>query len=149
MHPSGFYDLREAPPRYRWCLPPSARPIRMSWRAIRPVFTLAAGHRRPPILHPRSAHRVDTFLARAGCRPLLIATARRVAAEGGCPTAEAPQFVAAAVSAFALSREPITAAGTTSCPRSRRSPPTSPGEHHPHQSPDGRGCSTSRRCTAP
>jgi uncharacterized glyoxalase superfamily metalloenzyme YdcJ len=45
--------------------------------------------------------------------PALIDSARRIAASGGCSSAEADAFVAAAVSAFALSREPIDRAWYT------------------------------------
>jgi uncharacterized glyoxalase superfamily metalloenzyme YdcJ len=39
--------------------------------------------------------------------PALIAEARRIAADGGTTPERAERFVAAAVDAFALSREPI------------------------------------------
>ena len=52
--------------------------------------------------------RVETFLARRQLfDPALLARARLIAAEGACDADEAEAFVAAAVSAFALSREPI------------------------------------------
>src|SRR5262249_17476035 len=52
--------------------------------------------------------RVETFLARRQLfDPALLARARIIAAEGACDAEEAEAFVAAAVSAFALSREPI------------------------------------------
>ena len=57
---------------------------------------------------PNLRTRVETFLARRQLfDPALLAQARIIAAEGGCAADEAQAFVAAAVAAFALSREPI------------------------------------------
>ncbi|MEW5811334.1 MAG: DUF1338 family protein [Actinomycetota bacterium] len=109
MLPVGFYDLREA-----------ASPVPVVSTAFRPidheelarnpfrVFTsmLAVDDRR--FFSADLAGRVTRFLdARQLFDPALIETARRIAAHGACPSADAQDFVAAAVSAFALSREPI------------------------------------------
>ncbi|KRE33843.1 hypothetical protein ASG82_22585 [Mycobacterium sp. Soil538] len=109
MYPVGHYDLREA-----------ASPVPVVSTAFRPidpeelarnpfrVFTsmLATADRR--FFSDDLRSRVTAFLqTRQLFDPALIAAARRIAADGGCPRAEAHDFVAAAVSAFALSREPI------------------------------------------
>ncbi|KGI67250.1 VOC family protein [Mycolicibacterium rufum] len=109
MYPVGFYDLREA-----------ASPVPVVSTAFRPidpeelarnpfrVFTsmLATADRR--FFSDDLRARVTAFLAtRELFDPALLATARRIAADGGCPRAEADEFVAAAVGAFALSREPV------------------------------------------
>ncbi|RZT18867.1 putative glyoxalase superfamily metalloenzyme YdcJ [Mycobacterium sp. BK558] len=109
MYPVGYYDLREA-----------ASPVPVVSTAFRPidpeelarnpfrVFTsvLASADRR--FFSDDLRARVAAFLeTRRLFDPALIAAARRIAADGGCPTTEADDFVAAAVSAFALSREPI------------------------------------------
>jgi uncharacterized glyoxalase superfamily metalloenzyme YdcJ len=52
--------------------------------------------------------RIDRFLAsRQLFDPALIAEARRIASDGGTDRESAEEFVAAAVDAFALSREPV------------------------------------------
>jgi uncharacterized glyoxalase superfamily metalloenzyme YdcJ len=57
---------------------------------------------------PDLRDRVERFVgARQLFDPALITEARRIAADGGAAPARAQRFVAAAVSAFALSREPI------------------------------------------
>lgn len=109
MYPVGFYDLRTA-----------ASPVPVVSTAFRPidpdelarnpfrVFTsmLAAADTR--FFAPELRTRVDHFLDnRQLFDPSLIASARRIAAAGGCSADEAQEFVAAAVAAFALSREPI------------------------------------------
>lgn len=109
MYPVGYYDLREA-----------ASPVPVVSTAFRPidpeelarnpfrVFTsmLATADRR--FFSDDLRSRVTAFLeTRQLFDPALIAAARRIAADGGCPSAEADDFVGAAVSAFALSREPI------------------------------------------
>lgn len=110
MHPVGYYDLREA-----------ASPVPVVSTAFRPVdqdelarnpfrvFTsmLASADERFFSADLRS--RVDRFIgSRQLFDPSLIARARQIAASGGCPSAEeADEFVADAVAAFALSREPI------------------------------------------
>lgn len=109
MYPVGFYDLREA-----------AAPVPVISTAFRPVapdelarnpfrvFTsmLATADAR---FFDRDLHRrVQNFLdARALFDPELIAQARGIAADGHCPAETADEFVARAVSAFALSADPI------------------------------------------
>ena len=57
---------------------------------------------------PELRARIDRFLAgRALFDPALIDEARRIASDGGADRERAQRFVAAAVDAFALSREPI------------------------------------------
>ena len=109
MYPVGFYDLREA-----------ASPVPVVSTAFRPVepdelarnpfrvFTSMLATADTRFFNEELRGRVDRFVAeRQLFDPGLIASARRIAAAGGCPPDEAPEFVAAAVSAFALSREPI------------------------------------------
>jgi uncharacterized glyoxalase superfamily metalloenzyme YdcJ len=109
MFPVGYYDLRSA----RSPIPvvsTAFRPISAKELALNPfrVFTsMLATRDRRYFTHDLRA-RVETFLARRRLfDPALLARARTIAAEGGCDVEEADAFVAAAVSAFALSREPI------------------------------------------
>ncbi|QZT63619.1 2-oxoadipate dioxygenase/decarboxylase family protein [Mycolicibacterium austroafricanum] len=109
MHPVGFYDLREA-----------ASPVPVVSTAFRPVdpdelarnpfrvFTSMLASADIRFFTADLRGRVERFVAgRQLFDPGLIASARLIAAAGGCPADEAADFVAAAVSAFALSREPI------------------------------------------
>ena len=109
MHPVGFYDLREA-----------ASPVPVVSTAFRPtdpdelarnpfrVFTSMLATADTRFFDPELRTRVEQFLAgRQLFDPALIQRARRIAADGGCPTADADAFVSAAVASFALSREPI------------------------------------------
>ncbi|BAV40521.1 VOC family protein [Mycobacterium ulcerans] len=109
MFAVGFYDLRSA----RSPIPvvsTAFRPIDAEELANNPfrVFTsmLATGDSR--FFDSGLRARVLTFLGRRQLfDPALLAQARVIAAEGGCDAAQAPDFVAKAVAAFALSREPI------------------------------------------
>jgi uncharacterized glyoxalase superfamily metalloenzyme YdcJ len=105
----GYYDLRGA-----------ASPIPVVSTAFRPVdanelarnpfrvFTSMLATRDRRYFDRDLRTRVETFLARRQLfDPALLARARMIAAEGGCAAEEAEAFVGAAVSAFALSREPI------------------------------------------
>ncbi|KXW73149.1 hypothetical protein MPHL43070_02120 [Mycolicibacterium phlei DSM 43070] len=109
MYPVGFYDLRDA-----------ASPVPVVSTAFRPVdpdelernpfrvFTsvLATGDAR--FFSDDLRERVERFVAaRRLFDPALIATARRIAADGGTDSVTAERFVADAAAAFALSREPI------------------------------------------
>ena len=109
MVPVGYYDLRSAD-----------SPIPVVSTAFRPtgadelarspfrVFTSMLATRDPRYFRPGLRARVQTFLGRRQLfDPALLARARIIAAEGACDAEEAEAFVAAAVSAFALSREPI------------------------------------------
>ncbi|WP_370464510.1 2-oxoadipate dioxygenase/decarboxylase family protein [Mycolicibacterium sp. 018/SC-01/001] len=109
MFPVGYYDLREAASPVP-VVSTAFRPIEPDELARNPfrVFTsmLAVADRR--FFCADLAQRVTRFLeARQLFDPELIATARRISAHGACPSGDAEEFVAAAVSAFALSREPI------------------------------------------
>jgi len=109
MHPVGFYDLRDA-----------ASPVPVVSTAFRPVDPDALA-RNPFRVFTSMLASADTRFFPAGlqrrvCRfleerqlfdPALIDEARRIAADGGIPADRAERFVAAAVAAFALSREPI------------------------------------------
>lgn len=109
MLPVGFYDLRRA-----------ASPVPVVSTAFRPVdatelsrnpfrvFTSMLATRDPRYFDRDLRRRVDAFLARRRLfDPALLSRARVIAAGGGCNTDDAGAFVAAAVAAFALSREPI------------------------------------------
>ena len=109
MVPVGYYDLRDA-----------VSPVPVVSTAFRPidgdelernpfrVFTSMLALQDPRFFDAGLRARVQTFLA---CRqlfdPALITRARVIAAEGGCGVAEADDFVARAVAAFALSDQPI------------------------------------------
>ncbi|MBJ7340730.1 VOC family protein [Mycolicibacterium sp.] len=112
MYPVGFYDLREA-----------ASPVPVVSTAFRPVdqeelahnpfriFTSVLATADARFFEPELRARVHRFLAeRELFDPSLISDARIIAADGGCSTERADDFVSRAVSAFALSREPIDAA---------------------------------------
>src|ERR1700733_8731283 len=109
MVPVGYYDLRSA-----------ASPIPVVSTAFRPidarelarnpfrVFTSMLATRDPRYFDADLRTRVGAFLARRQLfDPALLDRARLIAADGGCDAEDAPAFVGAAVSAFALSREPI------------------------------------------
>lgn len=109
MLPVGYYDLRTA----RSPIPvvsTAFRPVDATELARNPfrVFTSMLATRDPRYFDPDLRTRVQTFLARRQLfDPALLARARIIAAEGACDAEEAHAFVAAAVTAFALSREPI------------------------------------------
>jgi uncharacterized glyoxalase superfamily metalloenzyme YdcJ len=109
MYPVGFYDLREATP-----------PVPVVSTAFRPVdadelnrnpfrvFTSMLATADTRFFSPELRGRVERFLSeRRLFDPTLIAEARIIAEAGGAEPARAEAFVAAAVAAFALSREPI------------------------------------------
>lgn len=109
MYPVGFYDLRDA-----------ASPVPVVSTAFRPVdslelarnpfrvFTSMLATRDDRFFDADLRGRVEQFLGgRALFDPALIAAARRIAAQGGCDAEDAEGFVADAVAAFALSREPV------------------------------------------
>jgi uncharacterized glyoxalase superfamily metalloenzyme YdcJ len=109
MFPVGFYDLRDA-----------ASPVPVVSTAFRPidadqlsrnpfrVFTSMLATADARFFSPELRDRVERFIAaRRLFDPALISEARRIAADGGADAERAERFVAAAVSAFALSREPI------------------------------------------
>ena len=111
MYPVGFYDLREA-----------ASPVPVVSTAFRPidaveldrnpfrVFTSMLATADARFFDADLRPRVERFVAaRRIFDPELIARARVIATAGGCPAEDAEDFVGRAVSAFALSREPIDA----------------------------------------
>ncbi len=72
------------------------------------VFTSMLATRDPRYFDAELRTRVEAFLAhRQLFDPALLAKARTIAADGYCDADAAHDFVAAAVAAFALSREPI------------------------------------------
>jgi uncharacterized glyoxalase superfamily metalloenzyme YdcJ len=109
MVPVGYYDLRSA----RSPIPvvsTAFRPIDADELARNPfrVFTSMLATRDPRYFDAGLRSRVQTFLARRQLfDPALPARARTIAADGCCDADDAPDFVAAAVEAFALSAEPI------------------------------------------
>ena len=82
--------------------------------------------------------RVERFVAeRQLFDPALIAEARRIAADGGADRERAERFVAAAVAAFALSREPIDRGWYEELTRVSAVAADIAGvRHHAHQPPD-------------
>ncbi len=109
MYPVGFYDLRDAAPPVP-VISTAFRPIdtdqlnRNPFRVFTSMLATADARYFPADLR----HRVERFIAaRQLFDPALIAEARHIAADGGAAPARAERFVAAAVSAFALSEEPI------------------------------------------
>ena len=143
MYPVGYYDLREAASPVP-VVSTAFRPDRSgsSWRATRSACSPRCWP--PPIAAsstPTCAPGSSASWRNVSCSiPALITRARQIAADGGCSASEADEFVAAAVSAFALSREPIdlalvrrTVRGVGGRGRHRRR------DHHPHQPPDPAG----------
>ncbi len=109
MYPVGFYDLREAASPVP-VVSTAFRPLDASELARNPfrVFTSMLATRDGRFFDADLRCRVDEFLDRRQLfDPQLIADARSIAATGGCPEAAAEDFVARAVAAFALSREPV------------------------------------------
>jgi uncharacterized glyoxalase superfamily metalloenzyme YdcJ len=109
MHPVGYYDLREAASAVP-VVSTAFRPIdaveleRNPFRVFTSMLATADTRFFDGDLRPR----VERFLgARQLFDPELIAHARVIARDGGCAATAADDFVARAVSAFALSREPI------------------------------------------
>lgn len=109
MYPVGFYDLRDASSPVP-VVSTAFRPVDAEELAHNPfrVFTSMLATADTRFFDPGLRARIDRFLSeRSLFDPDLIATARRIAADGGCGHAEAATFVDHAVAAFALSREPI------------------------------------------
>lgn len=109
MFPVGFYDLRDA-----------HSPVPVVSTAFRPidseeldhnpfrVFTSMLSTDDQRFFSPELRTRIKRFLAgRALFDPAFIDEARRIASDGGADREHAQRFVAGAVAAFALSREPI------------------------------------------
>ena len=109
MYPVGFYDLRVA-----------ASPVPVVSTAFRPieedqltsnpfrVFTSMLATADPRFFPTELRGRVERFVAKRQLfDPALIAEARRIADDAGADPSRAERFVAVAVAAFALSREPI------------------------------------------
>ncbi len=109
MLPVGYYDLRSAQSPVP-VVSTAFRPIDADELANNPfrVFTSMLATSDPRYFDAGLRTRIETFLAhRQLFDPALLAKARMIAAEGACAADEAQAFVAAAVAAFALSREPI------------------------------------------
>jgi uncharacterized glyoxalase superfamily metalloenzyme YdcJ len=109
MYPVGFYDLRDAWPPVP-VVSTAFRPIDTDELARNPfrVFTSTLASADARFFPGDLRARIERFVAeRQLFDPELIAEARRIAANGGADHERAERFVAAAVSAFALSRQPI------------------------------------------
>ncbi len=109
MYPVGFYDLRDAASAVP-VVSTAFRPIDTDQLARNPfrVFTSMLTTADARFFSPELRDRVERFIAvRQLFDPALIDEARRIAAAGGAEPERAERFVAAAVSAFTLSREPI------------------------------------------
>jgi uncharacterized glyoxalase superfamily metalloenzyme YdcJ len=109
MFPVGYYDLRDAASPVP-VVSTAFRPIDTDQLAHNPfrVFTSMLATADARFFSPDLRARVEHFIgARQLFDPALIDEARRIAADGGTDPVHADRFVAEAVSAFALSREPI------------------------------------------
>jgi uncharacterized glyoxalase superfamily metalloenzyme YdcJ len=109
MYPVGFYDLRDATPPVP-VVSTAFRPIDADQLEHNPfrVFTSMLAIADTRFFSPGLRARVQRFLAeRRLFDPALIAEARCIAEAGGAKAERAEAFVAEAVAAFALSREPI------------------------------------------
>src|SRR3954452_15884430 len=111
MHPTGFYDLREASTEAAVPVVSTAfRPIDAEELAHNPfrVFTslLASSDRR--FFSADLAARLEAFLARRELfPPRLLELADRAGAGGALPEDTADEFLTLAAAAFALSPEPV------------------------------------------
>ncbi|MGB0963917.1 MAG: 2-oxoadipate dioxygenase/decarboxylase family protein, partial [Mycobacterium sp.] len=109
MYPVGYYDLREAASPVP-VVSTAFRPVDTDELACNPfrVFTSMLATADGRFFSTDLGSRVQRFLdQRQLFDPALITRARQITADGGCSAQSAEEFVAAAVSAFALSREPI------------------------------------------
>lgn len=109
MYPVGYYDLREADSPVP-VISTAFRPVDTDELAHNPfrVFTSTLTTADARFFEPDLRGRVERFLdERQLFDPALIARARVIAADGACASTDADDFVARAVSAFALSRQPI------------------------------------------
>ncbi|MFG1930460.1 2-oxoadipate dioxygenase/decarboxylase family protein [Mycobacterium sp. NPDC048908] len=109
MFPVGYYDLRDAASPVP-VVSTAFRPIDSAQLAHNPfrVFTSMLATADERFFSPDLRARVERFVgARQLFDPALIAEARHIAVDGGADGARARRFVADAVAAFALSREPI------------------------------------------
>jgi uncharacterized glyoxalase superfamily metalloenzyme YdcJ len=109
MVPVGYYDLRDAVSPVP-VVSTAFRPVDWQELARNPfrVFTSMLAVEDPRFFDAGLRARVQMFLGRRQLfDPALIARARVIAADGGCDAEDADDFVAQAVAAFALSREPI------------------------------------------
>jgi uncharacterized glyoxalase superfamily metalloenzyme YdcJ len=109
MAPVGYYDLRDAASPVP-VVSTAFRPIDAQELAHNPfrVFTSMLSIRDPRFFDAELRARVQRFLGRRELfDPALLARARVIAADDGCDADEADDFVAQAVAAFALSREPV------------------------------------------
>jgi uncharacterized glyoxalase superfamily metalloenzyme YdcJ len=111
MYPVGFYDLRDAASPVP-VVSTAFRPIDADELARNPfrVFTSMLASADTRFFDVDLRARIERFLSgRELFDPALIARARVIAADGGASSTEADDFVARAVSAFTLSRDPIDA----------------------------------------
>lgn len=109
LYPVGFYDLRDADSPVP-VVSTAFRPIDADELAHNPfrVFTSMLATADARFFGADLRARVMRFLTqRTLFDPSLITQARRIAADGGCDAHTADDFVARAVAAFALSRDPI------------------------------------------
>ncbi|KAA1249592.1 VOC family protein [Mycobacterium simiae] len=109
MAPVGYYDLRSAQSPIP-VVSTAFRPVEAKELALNPfrMFTSMLATDDSRFFNKGLRRRVQAFLARRQLfDPALLARARVIAAEGDCDAADAHSFVAAAVAAFALAREPI------------------------------------------
>lgn len=120
MHPTGFYDLRDAKPNPIPVVSTAFRPVDRQELAVNPfrVFTsmLVPGDRR--FFSADLQQRLETFLNRRRLFPEeLLTLADRAIAYGGLDDADAERFLRLAVQSFALSPEPVDRAWYTELER--------------------------------
>lgn len=110
MHPVGFYDLREAAASAVPVVSTAFRPVDGAELARNPfrVFTSMLTVADPRFFDAGLRPRLAAFLAgRELFPPELLALADRAAADRGLPPDDAERFLALAVGAFELSKEPV------------------------------------------
>ncbi|GAA0712193.1 VOC family protein [Dactylosporangium roseum] len=110
MHPTGFYDLRDAAPQPVPVVSTAFRPIDRDELARNPfrVFTSMLVPQDRRFFDADLERRLSGFLARRRLFPdELLQLADRAAADGGLPGERADRFLDLATGCFALSAEPV------------------------------------------
>lgn len=110
MHPTGFYDLRDARPAAIPVVSTAFRPVDRDELARNPfrVFTSVLVPEDRRFFDAGLEARLKEFLAARRLFPdELLALADRAEAEGGLPEEAAVRFLALATDAFALSGDPV------------------------------------------
>jgi uncharacterized glyoxalase superfamily metalloenzyme YdcJ len=120
MHPTGFYDLRDADPQPIPVVSTAFRPVDRAELARNPfrVFTSMLVPEDRRFFDADLAQRLTRFLAARRLFPdELLALAERAEAEGELSEADAARFLDLAAGAFALSADPVDRAWYTELER--------------------------------